>query len=85
MSDATWTTYRLRQLVDLYDAGISCTKIASIIGAGLTRNAIVDKLNAMGVACREKRVEMEPKPSKYRPPKPPHINRISLRPISKSA
>src|SRR5580704_7136625 len=44
---ATWTSERVEQLKSCFDAGLSCSQIAREIG--LTRNAVIGKMNRMGL------------------------------------
>jgi GcrA cell cycle regulator len=59
----TWSDERVTQLRQLWDAGLSASQIASIMG-GLTRNAIIGKAHRLGlakrVAAREACLDLEP-------------------------
>ena len=46
--DATWSSERLEALQRCFEAGLSCSQIASEIG--LTRNAVIGKLNRLGLS-----------------------------------
>ena len=44
---ATWTSERIERLKNGFDAGLSCSQIAREIG--VTRNAVIGKMNRMGL------------------------------------
>ncbi len=45
---ATWTAERVEQLKGCVDAGLTCSQIAAEIG--VTRNAVIGKLNRLGLS-----------------------------------
>ena len=49
-----WTDERVQKLRDLQAAGLSYSQIARILGANLTRNAVLGKAYRMGLRCPEK-------------------------------
>jgi GcrA cell cycle regulator len=48
MSSLTWSLKRVEQLKQCFDAGLTCSQIAREIG--VTRNAVIGKLNRMGLS-----------------------------------
>lgn len=46
-----WETKRVEQLLSLNKQGFSASQIAEKLGAGVTRNAVIGKLNRMGLSC----------------------------------
>lgn len=46
---AGWTVERVALLLKLNDGDLSCSQIAAELGGGLTRNAVIGKLNRMKV------------------------------------
>jgi GcrA cell cycle regulator len=66
-TSATWTSERVAQLKSCISAGLSCSQIAAEIG--VTRNAVIGKLNRLGLS-RPKNVpgrDPEPKRDAWRP------------------
>ncbi len=50
----SWTDERVEQLRQLWGEGKSASNIASLLGHGLTRNAIIGKVHRLGLAGRAK-------------------------------
>jgi len=49
---ANWTDERTELLVDLWRAGLSCSKIAKALGGGATRNSVIGKVHRMRLPGR---------------------------------
>jgi GcrA cell cycle regulator len=49
---SNWTDERIEVLVNLWQAGLSCGKIAKELGGGATRNSVIGKIHRMGLAAR---------------------------------
>jgi GcrA cell cycle regulator len=49
MSIATWTPERIEQLRTCVDTGLTCSQIAATIG--VTRNAVIGKINRLGLSA----------------------------------
>lgn len=64
-----WTENEVQQLLTLYEAGLSCSKIAAHIGTGKTRNAVIGKLHRLGLTNSKPTAIGEPK-ERPRPPRP---------------
>ena len=77
MTDSLWTPPRLQLLLDMHAIGLGCANIAQRLGAGISRNQVIEKLSALNVAVKELMVE-EDKPVKFRPLRVPHVNNITL-------
>jgi len=83
----SWTDDRVEQLKQHWLEGLSASKIASLLGDGLTRNAIIGKVHRLGLAGRAKSPSSTPvrprpvshaashRPSAPRPPVAPRIVR----------
>lgn len=72
---ANWTAELEDQLRELWAAGDSASKIAAIMGGGLTRNSIIGKAHRLGLEPRRSPVD------KSRPPMSPeqaHQRRLEL-------
>jgi len=63
MTGDVWTEPRVEQLKTLWAEGLSCSHIASIIGEGVTRNAVIGKVSRLRLPKRNK-------VSAFRAPKP---------------
>jgi GcrA cell cycle regulator len=50
----SWTDERVEQLKQHWTEGKSASQIASLLGAGLTRNAVIGKVHRLGLAGRAK-------------------------------
>ncbi len=50
----SWTDERVEQLRQLWIEGKSASNIASVLGHGLTRNAVIGKVHRLGLAGRAK-------------------------------
>ena len=77
MSDTLWTQPRLQLLLDLHAMGLRCARIALRLGAGISRNQVIEKLSGLGISVKELIVD-EGKPGKFRPIKAAHVNNITL-------
>lgn len=66
-----WTDERIKRLKELWDKGLSASQIASDLGEGVTRNAVIGKAHRMGLSSRPSPVKAEPasKPRKSPPPR----------------
>lgn len=51
--NSVWTPERESRLKELWDSDAPASKIASILGGGLTRNAVIGKARRMGCIPRE--------------------------------
>lgn len=56
MSDAAigWTDDRVELLTKLWGEGLSASQIASALGGGVTRNAVIGKVHRLGLSGRAK-------------------------------
>jgi GcrA cell cycle regulator len=52
-NSATWTTERVQQLQKCVTAGLTCSQIAAEIG--VTRNAVIGKINRLGLSLGRRR------------------------------
>lgn len=52
----SWTEERTDRMKVLLGEGLSCSRIASDLGGGLTRNAVIGKISRMGLRTPGKRV-----------------------------
>lgn len=69
---AEWPDYRERMLVKMRDRGMSAGDIAKAMG--VSRNAIIGKMDRMGMLRRKPRVSSRPLPPEFQakqPPSPP--------------
>jgi GcrA cell cycle regulator len=57
---ATWTAERVEQLKVCIRAGLSCSRIAAEIG--VSRNAVIGKMNRLGLSRPKKAPAREPEP-----------------------
>lgn len=60
-----WTDHRIEMATKLWGEGLSASQIAGEIGGGLSRNAVIGKVNRLGLSRREAR----PRKSSPRPPR----------------
>lgn len=68
----SWTEERIAELKQLWHAGYSCSQIASKLGGGLSRNAVIGKITRLGLARSGDRVRQPASaPTKPRPAKQP--------------
>ena len=51
---ATWTDERVETLKKLWGEGLSASQIATEIGGGITRNAVIGKVHRLGLSGRGK-------------------------------
>lgn len=82
MSDTIWTEDRIQQLRDMKAVGLSAAKIAVCLGQDFSRNSVIGKAHRLGIGGKEKMVLEQPR-EKHRPVRAPHVNKITLPPISK--
>ncbi len=67
----SWTDERVEQLKQHWTEGKSASQIASLLGYGLTRNAVIGKVHRLGLAGRAKSPGLaSPRP---RPSAPPRV------------
>jgi hypothetical protein len=69
---ADWPDYRERMLVKMRDRGMSASEIAKAMGT--TRNAIIGKMDRMGMMRRKRGPNLPAKAEDFvraRPPSPP--------------
>jgi GcrA cell cycle regulator len=59
---ATWTSERVEQLKGCINAGLSCSQIAAEIG--VTRNAVIGKLNRLGLSRPKDVLGKKPQPKR---------------------
>ncbi|RMF09448.1 MAG: global cell cycle regulator GcrA-like protein [Alphaproteobacteria bacterium] len=65
-----WTEERIERLKTLWEKGLSASQIASELGEGVTRNAVIGKAHRMGLSSRPSPVKAEAaKPRKPAPAK----------------
>jgi len=69
----SWTDERVEQLRKLWADGFSCAEIAAELGGGLTRNAVIGKIDRMGLSEGPR----EKKPRAARIPKAPPAPKIA--------
>lgn len=72
-----WSEARVEQLKELWQAGLSCSKIALAIGGGISRCAVIGKAARLDLAMRKPGSKGSAKPKPFRlnvgQPKPPYI------------
>ncbi len=66
----SWTDDRIEKLEKLWAKGLSASQIASQIGDGVTRNAVIGKAHRLGLKSRPSPVKSDPKKPKKPAPKP---------------
>lgn len=66
---AEWPDYRERMLVKMRDRGMSAGDIAKAMG--VSRNAIIGKMDRMGLLRRKPRVVSQAPPVEFQPKAPP--------------
>ena len=69
-----WPEYKERMLVKMRDRGMSAGDIAKAMG--MSRNAIIGKMDQMGMLRRKPRVASRPLPPEFQakaPPSPPRL------------
>jgi GcrA cell cycle regulator len=75
----SWTDERVARLRELYGDGLSCAEIAAELGGGATRNAVIGKIERMGLndgSCARK-----PRAARVaKAPAPPKIAEVSRSP-----
>lgn len=74
MSDAVsgWTDERVELLGKLWSEGLSASQIATALGGGVTRNAVIGKVHRLGLSGRTKgSPPPAPRAPKPRPPSAP--------------
>lgn len=76
MGETLWPPSRVQLLQDLHAVGLSCARIAVRLG-GVTTTQVIEKALALKLSVKELIVEVDREP-KFRPPKPAHVNRITL-------
>lgn len=90
----SWNDERIATLRKLWDQGLSCLQISEVIGAGLTRNAVIGKVHRLGLSGRKvvpAQARLQPRlpkearpvlPKAARPPSPPVERRSPPRPVA---
>ena len=76
-----WTDDRIEKLKTLWDKGLSASQIATELGEGVTRNAVIGKAHRLGLKSRPSPVKTDkskPKAPKKAAPVPDSKGRISL-------
>lgn len=75
MGDAAtgWTDDRVELLAKLWSEGLSASQIASALGGGVTRNAVIGKVHRLGLSGRAKAGA----PAAQRPAKPRPVTSIA--------
>ena len=68
---ATWTDERVETLKKLWGEGLSASQIATEIGGGITRNAVIGKVHRLGLSGRGKAKAPPPARSKAKAPSAP--------------
>ncbi len=63
-----WTDERIKRLKSLWEKGLSASQIASDLGEGVTRNAVIGKAHRMGLSSRPSPVKTEPAAPRKAPP-----------------
>lgn len=64
MAKSVWTADRIDRLKVLFGDGLSCGLIAKDLGDGISRNAVIGKINRMGLRPPEKRQPSVCKPAR---------------------
>jgi GcrA cell cycle regulator len=59
---ATWTSERVEQLKGCVGAGLTCSQIAAEIG--VTRNAVIGKMNRLGLSRAKDMIARKPEPKR---------------------
>lgn len=49
MSSSIWTLQRQRRLIELWSEGRTATAVASLLGAGISRSAVLGKVHRLGL------------------------------------
>ena len=83
MGETLWNASRLQLLQDLHAVGLSCARIASKLGGGISRDQVIEKALALKLSVKES-ISEEVKDPKFRPPKAPHVNRITLAAVGRA-
>lgn len=66
----SWTDDRVELLRKLWSEGLSASRVATELGPGITRNAVIGKIHRLGLAERAKTVSA-PRPRAAKPPRQP--------------
>ena len=83
MGETLWNASRLQLLQDLHAVGLSCARIAQKLGGGISRDQVIEKALALKLSVKESILEKDHDP-KFRPPKVPHVNRITLAAVGRA-
>lgn len=70
-----WDDVRLEKLKALNDQGLSATQIAALIGGGITRNAVVSKLDRLGIGMKTGKSFRDVSAPATRAPQAPQVKR----------
>lgn len=76
-----WTEERIKQLKSLWEQGLSASQIASELGEGITRNAVIGKAHRLGLKSRPSplKAATPPKPAPKKPKeKKPAAEKVSI-------
>lgn len=80
MKGISWTDQRIEALTALYLRGLSCSQIAAEMKIGITRNAVIGKINRLGLTrpfhARPKK-QSQPRPKRTRQRSNPYADRWS--------
>ena len=71
----SWTDDRIKQLKGLWEKGLSASQIATELGEGITRNAVIGKAHRLGLKSR-------PSPLKAVPPAKPAPKPVKEKPAA---
>ena len=70
----SWTDERIEALKHHWMEGKSASQISAVLGAGLTRNAVIGKVHRLGLAGRVKTAPASPSSPPMRPRASPSIS-----------
>jgi GcrA cell cycle regulator len=80
----SWTDERVEQLRQAWTEGKSASQIATLLGHGLTRNAVIGKVHRLGLACRAKSPAAQPaRPSQTQYEGRSHAPRVAPQPAAR--
>lgn len=76
-TSSTWTEERTEELGRLWAIGLSASQIASRLG-GVTRNAVIGKVNRLGFLVRNNRIRRKLRTRPVKRPRPKKVLRLPL-------
>ena len=79
---ATWTDERVELLKKLWGDGLSASQIATEIGGGITRNAVIGKVHRLGLSGRGKAKAPPPQRPRKAAPQAPSAPAPAPRPTA---